>query len=517
MKYVAGLAGLFACLLFVINCGGGGGGGGQSGSLLVQVDWPGRLRSVPTYAESIRVRIQNTNKVVVINRVDDSPHSGAVILSSLPVGTASVVSEAYSQPGGQGTIVATATVPTTIANGAQSQLNITADLSALVASVELSAPTTSLEVTELIQLAATARDAGGSVLLLPARAYVWEIISGSENASISNSGQLRGTMPGSATVRVREADNVTSDSKEFLIDSFSRIIYQSDPPATGGDSISSMRFDGSDSTVIIPSSLGNPRKPVISWNGDRIAFTVSVALGGGLHVQEIFLADPNGANITRLTFTQPNMTSLAENAALDFSPDGTELLVLRHPLGGGQKLIRVRVSDGLITEVLTSTSDSNDATGLYDFGWVARFPASGNEIYYIAQGWRAGGGSLQSQVFKTSLDGLTRSQVFSTLTKIYGFDLSPAETQIAYLREPDLGPGPLDVFIADISGMNEVQLTNNQTDKLGPIFTRDGTALLYSDKTGAQFDIHRVSVMGGGSVNLTNHPGRDINPAIAKN
>ncbi len=174
------------------------------GYVRITVDWPGRSRYVPPYANSVVATIGT--ETVTINRSGDAPSQGnAIFPNPFPVSgnPYTLVLEAYTQTDGGGTKVATASMQINVVDGETLSLNVTGDLESVIDHIVIDGPF-AVHVGYTIQMTGHAEDGENAVIPLPAGALRWSLVSGSEYAAITPDGQLRGIAPGRVRVRLEE-------------------------------------------------------------------------------------------------------------------------------------------------------------------------------------------------------------------------------------------------------------------------------------------------------------------------
>jgi hypothetical protein len=210
-----GFAAPLFCLLIACGCGGGGIGGATgsaqtTGTVGVHVTWPSRTRYVPPYANSVVCTLTlttGTNYTVTINRTGDQASTGdAAFSQAIPGGNQTLTVNAYTSTGGQGSLVATATVTVSVMPGQKTTEDVTGDLTSTIAGLVIDGQPLSVNVSSTLQIAAHAVDASGNTILLPTGALTWSVSSGSAYGSVNaTTGLFTATATaGSATVQVQE-------------------------------------------------------------------------------------------------------------------------------------------------------------------------------------------------------------------------------------------------------------------------------------------------------------------------
>jgi hypothetical protein len=141
---------------------------------------------------------------------------------SLPVGTLTSVTTAYSETGGTGIAVATATAPITITSG--STTNIQVSLVSTIDHLEATIDKPSIPVGATAQVSVVAKNASGSPVPLTSDSLRWS--SDSSAASVDLNGKVSGSSPGTAHIMVTDTESGKSTSTTVTVTA----ILSNDPP-----------------------------------------------------------------------------------------------------------------------------------------------------------------------------------------------------------------------------------------------------------------------------------------------
>ncbi len=199
--------------------------------------------------------------------------------------------------------------------------------------------------------------------------------------------------------------------------------------------------------------------PVWSPDGTRIAFS-SVRNGA----QEIFLVNPDGTDLTRLTSNDD------EDGDYSWSPDGARIAFASER--DGDYDIYVMSLDG--TGVKRLTSD-----GVDDFSPDDVSPAwspDGTRIAFISD--RGGDDSSDRFVFVMNSDGSGVRRLAGDRAEAPLW--SPDGTRIAFAHSPNVGDSEL--FVVGATGTGLRQLTRNVHNDFNPSWTPDGRILFTSNR-----------------------------------
>ena len=170
-------------LLLLAGCGGGTPSSLTSratGRATVTVLWPVQGRSsslapqtrlIPLSAGSIVVQVQNGTSVIATQTLT-RPASGSTttaVFNVLPPGNLTATAIAYPTSNGTGTPQALASTPLVIAASQNTAFSLS--LASTIDHLELTPP--AIQVAQRIQLAATARDAAGNIVLTSPSTFTW--------------------------------------------------------------------------------------------------------------------------------------------------------------------------------------------------------------------------------------------------------------------------------------------------------------------------------------------------------
>lgn len=248
------------------------------------------------------------------------------------------------------------------------------------------------------------------------------------------------------------------------------IMFQATPREAQCDQQFTMRPDGSDLSLV-STGVGRTTCGYFFPGNDKIVYG-STHLGGedcppeadmsqgyvwALYEDyDIFVADADGSNLTRITDTP------AYDAEATVSRDG-EWVVFTSARDGDLEIYKMRMDGSEVTRL-------TDSPG-YDGGPF--FSYDGTKIVYRAS--------------HPEGDELADYQ------RLLGQGL--------------IRPSQLDIFVMDADGSNKVQLTDNGAANFGPYFFPDGERIIFSsnlgDPSGREFDLWSINVDGSGLERIT--------------
>ncbi|MGR3177905.1 MAG: TolB family protein [Candidatus Anammoxibacter sp.] len=244
----------------------------------------------------------------------------------------------------------------------------------------------------------------------------------------------------------------------------SKLIFQSTRDNYECDQIFTMNSDGTN-VLLVSTGKGRTTCSFILPNEDKIIYS-STHLGGTecppspshehgyvwplYHSFDIFSANIDGSNLTRMTFTD------GYDAEAVISPDG-------------KKIVFTSVRDGDL-EIYTMNTDGTDVKRLtnaigYDGGPFFSFDCK--KIVYRAH---------------------------------HPKDSKEIERYQMLLEQGLIEPKALEIFVMDVDGSNQIQITDNGAANFGPYFHPNGKQIIFASNTGdpkgRNFDLYLINVDG---------------------
>ncbi len=195
--------------LGLVGCGGGGGApAGTEGTARFQVAWPARSRVIPKVSESIWVALA-TGAQQYGPQIANRPAGGGtseLTFNSLPIGGLAATVRSFSQPNGQGTLLAEGNFTLTVTAGGLTTVDVASVLTSVVASVGVTPAQPSVAVGGTLPLAAQALDVNHNPVPVTSNAFVWQSLTGGV-VSVSDTGVIFGVAVGTGQVRVTESES----------------------------------------------------------------------------------------------------------------------------------------------------------------------------------------------------------------------------------------------------------------------------------------------------------------------
>ena len=219
----------------------------------------------------------------------------------------------------------------------------------------------------------------------------------------------------------------------------------------------------------------------------RIAFASARDSVGNLINFEIYTADSDGSNLTRLT------NSPGSDLRPVWSPDGMKLAFVSQRDGNFE--IYFMNADGSQPTRMTNNSAGDDAPAWAPDGRSIAFAsdAAGSSAIYVMD---ADGGNVRRVTFDSNSDG--------------GPTWSPDGTMLAFESRRD---GDYEIYTINADGTFLRKLTNNESRDQHSAWSPDGTRMAFATNRDGNDEIYVMDADGGNQVRLTDHPALDAQPA----
>lgn len=214
------------CLL--PGCGDGNGlkANSATGRAVLTIQWPDRSRLLPAAANSIKVDIAK-GATVVMSKLLARPATGnstTATFDPLPIGDLTMNATAYPQADGTGT--AQATGGTTLKIQASLSTPFTLTMSSTITQFDLTPANKTIKVSVIQQMTATAKDAGGAIVLLSATKLQWSS-SNPGVASVDANGKVTGVSVGDTDISVTDSESGKSAKATLHVALLAPISFQS--------------------------------------------------------------------------------------------------------------------------------------------------------------------------------------------------------------------------------------------------------------------------------------------------
>ncbi|MGB7537282.1 MAG: hypothetical protein WBM17_01970 [Anaerolineales bacterium] len=293
-----------------------------------------------------------------------------------------------------------------------------------------------------------------------------------------------------------------------------------------------MNADGGDVKLLAGTPGETDLHPVWSPDGEWIAF-IGSGEGGTF---DVFRIRPDGSGLINLT------NNPADESFFDWSPDGSQI-VFSSDRSGNYDLYTMH-ADGSNAKQLTKTGDQDEVEPAWspngDVIGCLCGPSDGNagDICLVnADGsgetnltpddpdvddfiWSPDGSRIAfgmpifpEEIWMMGADGSGKDNLSNNPADDGGIAFSPDGTMIAFRSDRDGKTNQ--IYILRLEDSFIYPLTDNELVNVQPAWSPDGTWVVFiSAKSLGEFDfeIYAVRVDGEGLANLTNNPGKDMDP-----
>jgi hypothetical protein len=458
------------------------------GNVAISVDWPGRSRYVPPYANSLVATIGTES--ITINRQGDGPSTGSRHFPNpFPVSgnPYTLQLEAYTLVDGEGTKVATASLSINVIDGETLSLNISGDLESVIDRIVIEGPLT-VQVNETVQMIGHARDASDTIILLPAGALQWSQVSGAEFGTITSSGEFQGISPGVARVRLEEPGaGVFAEADVTVV---------GEPPPAPVYKLVFVRDELGDPEVYFMNSDGTGLRNLSNWSeldekpefdatGSRVIYASTRDEG---EFTDIYIINSNGTNRRRLTDSSGPDTDPA------ISPDGSKYVFTSRRNGNTD--LYIGDTAGLEQNIVQITDDPAIESNPV-------FSPDGELVLFTSDV------NGTKDLFVYEVDTQTVTPIITGSGEDYDGRFSPDGTKIVFVSDRDGNP---EIYVFDRNLMTTTRLTFNTAADERPAFTHDGLRIVFmSDRTGNQ-EVFIMNANGTAATNLTTNTNDDVDP-----
>jgi Tol biopolymer transport system component len=245
-------------------------------------------------------------------------------------------------------------------------------------------------------------------------------------------------------------------------------------PATelSQEGLDQARFERAPAGAGAASSATGAGEPTTSANGS-IVFSASTD-----NATELFIMDPDGANVTQLTHDNANNLSPAcskDGQWIAYTSFRNDLaaIYLVHPDGSGE------------TRLADNPSRFVDLS----------FSPDGQKIAFVSE--RDG----NPEIYVVGIDGSGLARLTHNSAVEDSPAWSPDGTQIAFMTNRD---GPYQIYVMAADGSGQVNLSNSPSNDLQPAWSPDGSKIaFYSYERGADKAASEIYVMSRDGSNVT--------------
>lgn len=458
------------------------------GNVAVSVDWPGRSRYVPPYANSLVATIGTES--ITINRVGDGPSTGSRHFPNpfdVTGNPYTLELEAYTLVDGQGTKVAEASLTINVIDGETLSINVSGELESVIDRIVIEGPFT-VQVNETVQMIGHARDASDTIILLPAGALTWSQVSGAEFGTIDSSGTFQGLSPGVARVRLEEPGaGVFAEADVTVVAApppppVYKLVFTRDE--LDNPEVHFMNSDGS-GLLNLSNWSGLDEKPEFDATGSRVIYASTRDEG---EWTDIYIINSNGTNRRRLTDAPGPDTDPA------ISPDGSKYVFTSRRDGNVD--LYIGDTPGLEQNIVQITSnpaiESNPV-----------FSPDGALVLFTSDV------NGTKDLFVYDVNSQNIAPLITGPGEDYDGRFSPDGTKIVFASDRD---GNAEIYVYDVNLMTTTRLTFRESADERPAFTHDGLRIVFvSDRTG-NVEVFMMNANGTAATNLTTNTNDDLDP-----
>lgn len=306
-------------VLSLAACGGQlattGSSDSSTGRASVTILWPERNRLVPLVTESIRVGIRSAQGVTLVEQTVNRPPVGTtstVQFSQLPVGGLMALATAFPQTDGRGTPVASGVAELQVRPYTTAAISLT--MATTISYLAFTPSALQLTVGDAVDLAVTAYDANGSVVLMAPVHASWTVSNLTVLSSTPTGFICRLGAIGAGPATVTFADGETGKSASLSLSVAAIPIRVVVSPAlasvqTNGTRQFAAQVDGTTDKRVSWSIDEGPAGGSVSATG---LYSAPASAGGPYRVRATSVADPSKSAAATVTVTQEINTGNGE-------------------------------------------------------------------------------------------------------------------------------------------------------------------------------------------------------------
>lgn len=245
---------------------------------------------------------------------------------------------------------------------------------------------------------------------------------------------------------------------------------------------------------------GDKRQPAWSPDGRKLLY-VAPAPGTGL---DIFLLDLTKENTQPVNLTQQK----GDDMDPAWSPDGKYIVFTNRGKFVDVSMLYVMDSSGSNITRLSLDFEEYNPTWSPNSDWILNVIHARDHRYLFMHGWT---GNVYPTPFPTPQQ-YDRSTYFGRLGEVGDPDWSPDGTHVAYTR---LDKVRKQIWTVEFQsgGAKTNQLTSEVEDNFYPTWSPDSQWIAFTSLRDNNEEIYVMTATGLLQSNLTNYPGRDMEPA----
>lgn len=227
--------------------------------------------------------------------------------------------------------------------------------------------------------------------------------------------------------------------------------------------------------------------PDVSPDGTRIVFA-AVQGNGPLVSEGLFVSGIDGEGLAQLTE--------GDDQYPRWSPDGSQIA---YTCGAGHDVCLIGAEGG---EPSNLTADSAR------IDMAPAWTPDGQIVFMSARDLAATG--RVSEIYIMEGDGSNPTRLTNDKTAYNAFPaVSPDGARIVYESDRDVSGGS-ELYLMDIDGQNPIRLTNDPAWNQNPVWSLDGTRIMFAANYGdGNLDLYLINDDGTNRFRITTHPAED--------
>lgn len=245
---------------------------------------------------------------------------------------------------------------------------------------------------------------------------------------------------------------------------------------------------------------------------------------------QIYTMNPDGSNLTQLTFTStdegsPEWSADGLKIAFDSTRDGNHEIYVMNADGTSQirltnnsdiDIVPTWAPDG-IKIAFTSRRDGNDEVYAMNADGSGQINLTNNPASDGNPAWSPDGTKIAfesnrngtPQIFVMNADGSSVTQL-TTSGSNGNANWSPDGTKIAFHSNRT---GTYDIFVMNANGSVQTQLAFDPVYATNAAWSPDGTKIAFESQRNGNYEVYIMNANGTGQTNITNNSAVDFRPS----
>lgn len=221
--------------------------------------------------------------------------------------------------------------------------------------------------------------------------------------------------------------------------------------------------------------------------------------------EQIYLIDP----LTRRRFQITDNKGYYYNYGdISWSPDGKKILLPVVYFSGPvepyfSSSVFIDIQESIIIPFIQSKY--NDFQSIIP-GYPVDWSPDGKKI--LVMNTQENGDFDTVAIFIYQMDNTSIFQVSPANLRVWGASWSPNGDQIAY--SATLEDGDTEIYLINVDGTNNIQITDNDANDIEPIWSADGKYIAYTTNRNGNWDIYVFSVGTNKTIQITDNPLQEL-------